>query len=154
MGRLEREIKQGRPLRLEARVFLNLLRTTAGLARGEAELLRAHGLSGPQYNVLRILRGAPPDGLSCGEIVDRMIARDPDVTRLLDRLERAGLVGRRRSAKDRRVVTAHITAKGVDLLELLDKPLDERLRRELAHVPRSALRRLNALLETARASER
>lgn len=151
-GLLEKEIRQGRPLSLEAQVFLNLVRTTELLARREAGELRAHGLSGPQYNVLRILRGARPEGLRCSEVAARMVSRDPDVTRLLDRLERAGLVSRSRSPQDRRVVAARITAKGVALVDRLDEPLDDLLRKGLAHIPRAELRRLNSLLERARAA--
>ncbi len=152
-GRLEKEIKQGKPLSLEAQVFLNLVRTTDALARSEVNMLRSHGLSGAQYNVLRILRGARPDGLKCAEIANRMITKDPDVTRLLDRLERAGWISRSRSAEDRRVITARITAKALALIDGLDAPLDDLLRRQLAHVPRAELRRLNALLENARKAE-
>lgn len=151
-GLLEKEIRQGRPLCLEAQVFLNLVRTTELLARREAVVLRSHGLSESQYNVLRILRGARPDGLRCSEVASRMVTRDPDVTRLLDRLERAGLVSRSRSPEDRRVVSVRITAKGVALVDRLDEPLDNLLRQQLAHMPRAELRRLNALLEGARAA--
>lgn len=153
-GLLEKEIRQGRPLSLEAQVFLNLVRTAELLARREAAVLRSHGLSEPQYNVLRILRGARPDGLRCTEIASRMVTRDPDVTRLLDRLERAGLVSRSRSPEDRRVVSARITAKGAALVDRLDQPLEDLLREQLAHVPRAELRRLNSLLEAARAAPR
>ena len=151
-GLLEKESRQGRPLSLEAQVFLNLVRTTELLIRREVAVLRAHGLSEPLYNVLRILRGARPDGLRCSEVASRMVSRDPDVTRLLDRLERAGLVTRSRSPEDRRVVAARITVKGVALVDRLDEPLDDLLRQQLAHVPRAELRRLNALLEGARAA--
>ncbi len=150
-GRLEREIKQGKRLILEAQVFLNLVRTAEALARGESDLLRSHGLSGPQYNVLRILRGARPDGLKCAEVATRMVTRDPDVTRLLDRLQRAGHVSRSRSPEDRRVISVRISSRGLALVDALDAPLDDLLRRKLAHLPRPALRRLNALLEQARA---
>jgi DNA-binding MarR family transcriptional regulator len=87
----------------EEAAFLDLLRTTDMLSRGPAEVLKSADLSSNQYNVLRILRGAP-DGLSCGEIGNRMITRDPDITRLLDRLEKRGLISRCREAKDRRTV--------------------------------------------------
>lgn len=149
-GLLEKEIRQGRPLPLEEQVYLNLLRTADLLARREGEVLRSHGLSGPQYNVLRILRGARPDGLKCSEVGNRMVNRDPDVTRLLDRLEGAGLVSRTRSAEDRRAIAARITAKGLALVDRLDQPLSDLLRRQLAHVSPADLRRLNTLLEVAR----
>jgi DNA-binding MarR family transcriptional regulator len=152
-GRLEREIRQGRPLTMEERVYLNLLRTADRLLRHEAAVLRAQGLSGPQYNVLRILRGARPHGLACGEVASRMVTRDPDVTRLLDRLEKQGLVSRVRVPGDRRVITAHITPKGVALVDRLDEPLRDLLRGKLAHLSRSDLGRLNALLEEVRSVE-
>src|SRR5215831_15188507 len=91
----------------EEAAFLDLLRTCDLLSRGPARVLKEEDLSPTQYNVLRILRGAP-DGLPCGEIADRMITRDPDVTRLLDRLEKRGLISRWREAKDRRMVLARI----------------------------------------------
>jgi DNA-binding MarR family transcriptional regulator len=153
-GLLEEEIQQGRPLPLEEQVYLNLVRTTDLLARREGEVLRSHHLSGPQYNVLRILRGARPDGLRCSEVAGRLVTRDPDVTRLLDRLEAAGLVSRSRSPEDRRVVSARITAKGLALVDRLDLPLTELLRKELRHVPAGDLRRLNTLLESARSPRR
>jgi len=92
----------------EEAAFLDLLRTCDLLSRGPAQVLKAEDLSPTQYNVLRILRGAP-DGLPCGEIANRMITRDPDVTRLLDRLEKRELIARWREAKDRRMVLARIT---------------------------------------------
>jgi DNA-binding MarR family transcriptional regulator len=150
VGLLEEEIRQGEPLSLEAQVFLNLVRTADLLARREAAVLRSHGLSEPQYNVLRILRGARPDGLRCAEIGARMITRDPDVTRLLDRLEGSGLLTRARSAGDRRVISARISARGLALVNRLDEPLDELLRKQLGSLPRKDLVRLNTLLEAAR----
>lgn len=131
-------------------MFLNMVRSADALGRAEAMLLRSRGLSGAQYNVLRILRGARPDGLRCAEIATRMVSRDPDVTRLLDRLERDGLVARERSAQDRRVVTTRITVAGLERVEGLDEPLDELLRRQLAHMSRADLRRLDELLEQVR----
>jgi DNA-binding MarR family transcriptional regulator len=149
-GLLEKEIRQGRPLSLEEQVFLNLLRTSDLLGRHEARALRSRGMSGPQYNVLRILRGARPDGLRCSEIAARMVTRDPDITRLLDRMERAGLISRSRDPGDRRVISARISAKGLALVDGLDEPLQDLLRRQLAHVPRGDLRRLKVLLEKVR----
>ena len=149
-GLLEKEIRQGRPLPLEEQVFLNLVRTADLLGRHEARALRSRGLSGQQYNVLRILRGARPDVLRCSEIAARMVTRDPDVTRLLDRMERAGLISRARAREDRRVISARISARGLALVDGLDEPLRELLSRQLAHVPRGELRRLNVLLERVR----
>ena len=93
--------------------------------RGIMALLKPYGLTEPQYNVLRILRGAGANGLPTLEIGNRMITRIPDITRLLDRLEAEGLVARERSTEDRRIVTAKITPKGTKLLSKLDEPIDE-----------------------------
>src|SRR6476660_4124988 len=106
----------------EEDAFLDLLRTCDLLTRGLAHLLKAEDISATQYNVLRILRGSPA-GLPCGEIASRMITRDPDVTRLLDRLERRGLVSRCRDNEDRRMVLTRITEAGQKLLAQLDGPL-------------------------------
>src|ERR1700688_3356045 len=105
---------------LEEAAFLDLLRTTDMLSRGLGTILKPEDLSSTQYNVLRILRGAP-EGLPCGEIAKRMITRDPDITRLLDRLEKRGLISRSREIKDRRTVTARITPAGLKLLGSLDE---------------------------------
>ena len=116
--KLKDEIKQGRPFEsLEAEVFLNLMRTADALSRGVEEILKLAGLSHTQYNVLRILRGAGEQGLCCREVAERMITRDPDITRLLDRLERRGLLTRSRDSKDRRVITVRITPAGLKVLE-------------------------------------
>ncbi len=104
----------------EESAFLDLARTTDLLSRGPVQVLRTEDLSPTQYNVLRILRGAP-EGLLCGEIASRMITRDPDITRLLDRLEKRGLISRCREATDRRTVMARITPEGLELLARLDR---------------------------------
>jgi DNA-binding MarR family transcriptional regulator len=141
---------QGRAACPEEAAFLDLLRTCDLLSRGPAQVLKAEDLSATQYNVLRILRGAP-DGLPCGEIADRMITRDPDVTRLLDRLEKRGLISRWREAKDRRMVLARITAEGLKLLDRLDEPVKHTHRRQLGHLGKDRLRALASMLEAARA---
>ncbi|MGZ8869232.1 MAG: MarR family winged helix-turn-helix transcriptional regulator, partial [Thermoanaerobaculia bacterium] len=113
-GRLKSEIKQKRPFSsLQEEVVLGMLRTADQLAVPMNEILRAAELSLSQYNVLRILRGSAGEGLSCGEIAERMVRRDPDLTRLLDRLEKRGLVTRARSTTDRRVVLAEIAPEGL-----------------------------------------
>ena len=112
-GRLKAELKQKRPfVNMEQEAFLNIQRTADALMRGLEELLKPSGLTQTQYNVLRILRGAKPDGLLCRELSERMVTRDPDITRLLDRLERRGLISRLRDRKDRRALTVRITAAG------------------------------------------
>jgi len=130
--------------------FLDLLRTTDMLSRGLVRILKTEDLSATQYNVLRILRGSP-DGLPCGEIANRMITRDPDITRLLDRLERRGLISRCRETKDRRMVMARITPDGLKLLARLDEPVGDAHRKQLGHLGRERLRALTELLHAARA---
>jgi DNA-binding MarR family transcriptional regulator len=134
---------------LEEAAFLDLLRTTDLLSRGLAQVLKNDELSGTQYNVLRILRGSP-DGLPCGEIANRMITRDPDVTRLLDRLEKRALISRSRETKDRRTVIARITPAGLKLLSGLDDPVQNAHRQNLGHMGRVRLRTLSELLSLAR----
>src|SRR5881296_661246 len=133
----------------EEAAFLDLLRTTDMLSRGLVQVLKAEDLSTTQYNVLRILRGAP-EGLPCGEIASRMITRDPDVTRLLDRLEKRGLISRCRETKDRRMVLARIAPHGLKLLGRLAEPVEEAHRRQLGHLGRERLRALTELLHAAR----
>ena len=129
--------------------FLDLLRTTDMLSRGLVTVLKTEEVSSTQYNVLRILRGAP-EGLPCGEIANRMITRDPDVTRLLDRLEKRDLISRRRETTDRRTVMARITKGGLELLARLDEPVQSAHRQQLGHMGRERLGALAELLEAAR----
>ena len=150
-GKLKREIKQTRPFHsIQEEVVLSMLRTADHLAAPMTELLRAAKLSFSQYNVLRILRGAGSDGLPCGEISDRMVRRDPDLTRLLDRLEAADLVARARGTADRRVVMARITNQGLALLESLDGKVEEAVEQPLSHMPKKQMEALRDLLEQAR----
>ncbi len=138
---------------IEERVFQSLMLAADHLLRGEIEVLRLADLTFPQYNVLRILRGAQPDSLSCGTIAGRMLTRDSDLTRLLDRLEERGLVRRDRDPKDRRVVTAEITAAGLQLLRKLDGPVDRVHRDQLKHMGRTQLATLRALADQVRKVE-
>jgi DNA-binding MarR family transcriptional regulator len=133
----------------EELTFLELCRTTDILSRKVSEVLKAEELSSNQYNVLRILRGAL-DGLPCGEIGNRMITRDPDITRLLDRLEKRNLIARSRETRDRRMVMARITPEGLDLLARTDEPVREAHRAQLGHLGRERLRALKDLLQLAR----
>jgi DNA-binding MarR family transcriptional regulator len=134
----------------EEAAFLDLLRTADMLTRGTIGVLKAEDLSQTQYNVLRILRGAP-QGLPCGEIASRMITRDPDVTRLLDRMEKRGLISRARESRDRRMVLARITPKGLKLVNSLDEPVQKMHRKLLGHLGKERLRALGELLAAARA---
>lgn len=129
----------------EEAAFLDLLRTTDMLSRGPAQILKAEDLSATQYNVLRILRGAPR-GLACSEIASRMITRDPDVTRLLDRLEKRELLSRSRDAGDRRTVVAQISPDGLKVLARLDEPVQAAHRRQLGHLGPERLQELTSLL--------
>jgi DNA-binding MarR family transcriptional regulator len=140
---------QRRPQCPEEALFLELLRTTDILSRSLVTVLKTGDLSANQYNVLRILRGAP-DGLPCGEIASRMITRDPDITRLLDRLEKRSLISRCRETKDRRTVMARITPEGLKLLARLDQPVQQAHRKQLGHLGRERLRTLTELLHAAR----
>ncbi|HEX7154239.1 MAG TPA: MarR family transcriptional regulator [Thermoanaerobaculia bacterium] len=150
-GRLKRELKQKRPFSsLQEEVVLSLLRTADHVIVPLNALLRTADLSQSQYNVLRILRGAGDDGLACGEISERMVRRDPDLTRLLDRLDGRGLVTRTRDARDRRIVRATITADGLELLASLDAPVVDAVKGALSHIPSERLRTLLELLEDVR----
>jgi DNA-binding MarR family transcriptional regulator len=150
-GQLQPEFMQQKPFKsLEQEALLNVLRTADTLMQGIAAVLKPFKLSHSQYNVLRILRGAGAEGLACREIGERMITRDPDITRLLDRLERRGLVARTRDEKDRRVVMVRITPEGLRILAQLDAPIEEVDRRQLKHIGEQRLRMLINLLELAR----
>ncbi len=147
------ELRQTRPFALrEEELFLSLVRTADVLGRGVNALLKAHGVSAPQYNVLRILRGAGEAGLPCGEIAARMVTRDPDVTRLLDRLQKRGLIARGRGADDRRVVSTRITPEGLVLLDELDEPVRELHKRQLGFLPSDQVE--NLLQQLTRVRER
>jgi DNA-binding MarR family transcriptional regulator len=135
---------------LEGQVFVSLLRTADAFTRGVEALLKPADLSVTQYNVLRILRGAGEGGLACREIGGRLISRDPDITRLLDRMESRGLIARARELKDRRVVKTRITAEGLRVLQELDGPVQDLHRKQLHRLPDKLLRQLLLLLEQAR----
>src|SRR4051812_45775311 len=114
MAKLMDEIRKSNPFESrEQEVFLNLMRTAEALAEGIDAVLKSAGVSATQYNVLRILRGASAccgeSGLACREIGERMVTRDPDITRLLDRMEKAGLIVRERAKDDRRVIRTAVT---------------------------------------------
>lgn len=143
-GRSKR--RKGTP---EEAAFLDLLRTADILSRGLVRVLKKEDLSPTQYNVLRILRGAP-EGLPCGEIATRMITRDPDITRLLDRLEKRELISRCREIEDRRTVMARISLEGLKLLARLDGPVQVVHRRQLGHLGADRLRDLIDLLNFCR----
>ncbi|MBV8478371.1 MAG: MarR family transcriptional regulator [Acidobacteria bacterium] len=133
----------------EEEAYLELLRTTDLLSRGVVRVLKDEDLSSTQYNVLRILRGQR-EGLPCGEIAQRMITRDPDITRLLDRLENRGLVWRSRHEQDRRTVLTRITSAGLKVLARLDEPVRAVHDQQLGHVGGWRLKKLSNLLRCCR----
>jgi len=148
---LQKELKQNVPFKSrEQEAYLSLLRTADTLQSRVEAKLKEFGLTGTQYNALRILRGAGQDGIPCTDIAERMITRDPDVTRLLDRLEKRGLVERSRGKQDRRVIYGKITAAGLNLLKEMDSPLRKFGREILRHVSQANLKLLIDLLEQVR----
>jgi DNA-binding MarR family transcriptional regulator len=148
---IQSEIRQTKPFsNLEDEALVALELTADRLQWRFSEMLKPHGLSPTQYNALRILRGAKDEGRSCSEIAERMVNRDPDITRLVDRLERRGLVVRSREDRDRRVITTRITHAGLELLEALNRPVEEFNHTMLSHLGKQQLRVLIKLLEAAR----
>ena len=148
---LQEELKQKIPFTSrEQEAYLSLLRTADALESKFETKLKEFGLTGTQYNALRILRGAGPDGIPCSEIGERMITRDPDITRLLDRLQKRGLVERSRGKEDRRVICGKITAAGLKLLREMDSPVEKHGRELLRHVSQTDLKLLIDLLEQVR----
>lgn len=152
MRHLRQAIKQRKPFQsLEQEVFLEVLRTGHAMVQDLVELLKPHGLTQPQYNVLRILRGAGAAGLPTGEVGARMVAsREPDITRLLVRMEQRGLLERERRADNRRFVNVRITREGLRVLKTLDRPVADMHATQLAHMTPRELELLAGLLERAR----
>ena len=130
-----------------AEAHIALLKAASHMANEFSAVMKPVDLSLSQYNVLRILRGVGPEGATCGQVIERMIQRDPDVTRLLDRLERRGLIERSRDAVDRRIVRAHITEAGLTLLASLDRPVDDLHHRHLGRLSDRRLAELRELTE-------
>jgi DNA-binding MarR family transcriptional regulator len=150
-GKLQAEIRQTKPFDLlEEEAALNIVRTAEVLAQDTAAFLREYQLSGTQYNVLRILRGAGASGATCSQVGERMINHDPDITRLLDRLESRGLIARERSKEDRRVVITTISREGLALLANIDQPLRKHLRDRLGKLGKAGLEGLIGHLEQVR----
>jgi len=134
------------PAPLEDQIFVALLKAADALASEVDQLIKANGLTSAQYNVMRILRGAGPAGLPCNTIGERMISRDPDMTRLLDRMEKRELITRERQTEDRRVVKARITDEGLKLLKKMDAPIRELHKSQFAHMTSARLKSLMDLL--------
>ncbi len=151
MVSLRQEIAQNPPFAsLEEEAFLNLLRTSDSLHRAFHRKTRDWGITSTQYNVLRILRGAQPDGLTCAAIGDRMITAEPDITRLLRRLKMLKLIRQRRDRQDRRAVWTQISEAGLDLLKAMDPVIEKAPRELLGHMSHAELTEFVRLLELAR----
>lgn len=152
MAKLADEIRMTKPFSLlEEEASLSIVRTADVMFQRMAELLKPFDLSSSQYNVLRILRGAK-EGLACGQIAERMVSRDPDITRLLDRMEARGLISRARDEQDRRVVKAAITGKGLSLLDELQPLVLDYHRRQFAGFGEKKLKQLIEWMEQLRAT--
>ena len=136
--------------RLEEEALLNLLRTHEFIQQRQTEFFKQFQLTPTQYNILRILRGAGADGISCSEAAERMVTADPDITRLLDRLEARELIVRERRREDRRVVVSRIAGPGLELLDAIDRPLADFLKRRMGRIGEKDLQRLIAILESLR----
>lgn len=152
-SRIQQEIKQTRPFRTTAQeAGIALLRTTDLVRRRMSAVMEAEDVTVQQYNVLRILRGAGPEGLPTLEIAERMIEQAPGITRLLDRLEAKGLVSRERCPTDRRQVTCRIAKPGLALLAALDPMVDALDDSMLGNLTRTELKQLIHLLDRIRAA--
>src|ERR1700737_4274320 len=143
---MSRAHKQRPPLPSEDRAFLCTQKAADKLALQAEQLLKSNGLTGAQYNVLRILRGAEPAGLACSTIGERMISHDPDITRLLDRMEKRSLITRQRQSDDRRVVKTRITPSGLEILKRLEKPIRELHKHQFQHMAAARVKTLAELL--------
>jgi DNA-binding MarR family transcriptional regulator len=150
-SKLQEEIKQTRPFaNPEEEALLNIRRTSDRLQHHSQQLFKPHGITPTQYNVLRILRGAGDNGLRCSEVGERLVSSDPDITRLLDRLQKQKLIRRKRDAKDRRVIYTTITAEGLRLLKEMDPLVSDAIKQLLKHMSREKITTLVALLEEVR----
>jgi DNA-binding MarR family transcriptional regulator len=150
-GKIQQELQQKKPFRHVAEeAALNVLRTSDLVMQAELDLLKPYNLSATQYNVLRILRGAGDEGICCKAIGDRLITRDPDVTRLIDRLEKRGILARTRAKEDRRYVTVHLTKAGMDLVNELDEPIQKLNQKIMRNLNARDLHTLIGLLEQVR----
>jgi DNA-binding MarR family transcriptional regulator len=150
-GKLAAELKQTKPFGSAAEeAVLNLDRTHEFIQQRTSLFFKQFQLTPTQYNALRILRGAGPEGITCSQVAERMVAADPDITRLLDRLEARQLIERERSREDRRVVVTRITAGGLELLQTIDRPLAEHTQQLMGHLGKEQLARLIEILESIR----
>ncbi len=146
---MERMDSNSRPGAPAHEVFHGILRMAEVFSRALSEILQPFRLTLSQYNVLQTLRHTGSEGLTCGEVSERLSTRDSDITRLLDRLELLGLVARRRERPDRRVVRTQITEQGRGVLDAVDKLLGEVQVRHLGHLGPKKLSAFSALLKSA-----
>jgi len=150
-GKVKEELHQRKPhASVEEEALLNIVRTADALTRDFDDVLKPHGLTGTQYNLLRILRGAGKRGATCSEIGERTIKKDPDITRLVDRMVKRGLVKRSRDGRDRRVVTTSITAEGLRKLNELEEPVNKLPIQQFQGLSRQKILELIETLETLR----
>ncbi len=148
---IREELKQTKPFfSIAQEAFLSVQRTADTLSQKIEQFLKPWGISGTQYNVLRILRGAGSEGLRCGEIGERMITHDPDITRLLTRMEKAGWIERARYSGDRRVVLTKINRRGLELLKQIDKPIEQFTQELGSDIPEKRFRELIDILDEIR----
>jgi DNA-binding MarR family transcriptional regulator len=148
---LQQDLKQKKPFRsLQQEAYLSVVRTSTALTDAMEDLVKSQGISATQYNVLRILRGSGAEGLCRNALRDRMLNRMPDMTRLLDRMEEAGLVLRGREGEDRRMVLTRITERGRRLLEDLEAPVLALHKRQMSRLTDAQLRSLSDLLTLVR----
>jgi DNA-binding MarR family transcriptional regulator len=148
---LQQDLKQKKPFRtLQQEAYLSVVRTSTVLTDAMEDLVKSRGISATQFNVLRILRGSDAEGLCRNALRDRMLTRMPDMTRLLDRMEEAGLVVRVREGEDRRMVMTRITEKGRRLLDELEAPVMALHRKQMAGLTDAQLRSLSDLLTLVR----
>src|SRR5437867_11345741 len=148
---LQAELKQNKPFKsLKEEAHLSIQRTAALLEHAFEAALKQQRITATQYNVLRILRGSEPDGLCRSEVGARLVRQVPDVTRLLDRLEDARLIGRQRGGEDRRYVVTRITKAGLHLLDEVQHRIEEIHEEQLGHLDEAQLRKLVALLAVVR----
>ena len=148
--KLQHELKKKRPFESpQEEALLSVVRTSDQLQIRSARLLRGHGLTPSQYNILRILRGEGKP-LPILEIASRTITVVPGITGLIDRLEQAGFVNRLRCEKDRRVIFVALTDHGTKTLAALNEPLVALHRKLLGHLSQAELKELIRLLEKVR----
>lgn len=151
MAALKQEIAQQRPFAsAEEEALLNIMRTSDCLQRAFQRRTRHWGVTQTQYNVLRILRGAQPQGLTCSAVGERMITAVPDITRLLARMKALKLIKQQRDKRDRRVVWTQISAAGLELLSRMDDEITRLPRELLGHLSAAELKEFTRLLELAR----